>query len=180
MDEARQVRLERLHSIRQTLRQQLTSHIALIRFGLVGGSGYLLYQGVLFLMYDSPLLWFLPAKDTSALILFFEHGDVRLLITTLVATPVALVAVFTGHNLWTFSTRGADRKPLWVRFGQFIAVAFVAAFVIVTGMVNFLTLQFGMQHFVALPIAVSLGAVWDWLWYSRFIWRRAKKKHPGA
>ena len=164
--------------MRETLRQQLKSHIALIRFGLVGGSGYLLYQSVLFLIYDSPVVWFLPAKDTSANILLFDHGDVRLLVTTLVASPVAVVTVFTGHNLWTFRDRDPVHKPVWVRFGQFLATALVAVS-ITTTTVNLLTVQFDIYHFIALPIGVALGGLWDWLWYSRFIWRRAKKHSHG-
>jgi putative flippase GtrA len=180
MDQASPSRQEQLRSLGQALRQRLASHIALIRFALVGGSGYLVYQAVLFLMYDSPLFWFLPAKDTSTDIIFFEHGDVRFLIATLVATSLTLVVVFTGHNLWTFRDRGSVRKPLWMRFGQFVAMASVAAFGIVTVTVNVLTVQFDMYHFMALPIGVSLGGIWDWLWYSRFVWRRAKKRRLEA
>ncbi len=179
MDQAHQVRRERLRSLWQALRRQLTSHIALIRFGLVGGSGYLLYQGVLFLMYDSQLVWFLPAKDTHGFLLFFEHGDVRLLITTLVASPVVVVTVFMGHNLWTFRDRDLVPKPILVRFGQFLATALIAVS-ITTATVNVLTVQFDMYHFIALPIGVALGGLWDWLWYSRFIWRRAKKPRHGG
>jgi putative flippase GtrA len=175
MDQASPSRQEQLRSLGQALRQRLASHIALIRFALVGGSGYLVYQAVLFLMYDSSLFWFLPAKDTSADIIFFEHGDVRLLITTLVATSLTLVVVFTGHNLWTFRDRGSVRKPLWMRFGQFVATVSIGSVIVITT-VNVLAVRFDMHHFFALPIGVSLGGIWDWLWYSRFVWRRAKKR----
>ena len=164
-----------LSSLREALLLKLASHIALVRFAMVGGSGYLLYQGVLFLMYDSQLFWFMPAKDTGAVIIFFEHADVRLLITTLVASAMALVTVFTGHNLWTFRDRGSVRKPLWMRFGQFVATASIGSAIIIV-MVNVLTVQFDMYHFIALPIGVALAGAWDWLWYSRFIWRRAKSQ----
>lgn len=179
MDEASPLRHAQVRALGQALRRQLASRIALIRFAVVGGSGYVLYQSVLFVMYDSPLFSFLPAKDTSADILFFEHGDVRLLITTLVATALALVGVFTGHNLWTFRDRDSVRKPLWLRFLQFLATALIAALGIVTVTVNVLALQFNMYHFVALPIGVSLAAIWDWLWYSQFIWRRDRKSAVG-
>ena len=175
MDQASPSRQEQLRSLGQALRQQLASHIALVRFALVGGSGYVLYQAILFLVYDSALFWFLPAKDTAVSMLLFDHGDVRFLIATLVATAVALVGVFTGHNLWTFRDSRAVRKPLLMRFGQFVAAALPAALGIVTVTVNVLTVQFGMYHYVALPIGVSLGGIWNWLWYSRFVWRRAKK-----
>ena len=177
MDRSSLFKQEQLRSLEEALRQQLASHIALIRFALVGGSGYLLYQGNLFLIYDSPLFWFLPAKDTSAVIIFFEHADVRFLIATLVASPLTLVSLFTGHNLWTFRDRDSVRKPIWLRFGQFIAAALIAVGITLATL-NLLVVQFGMYHFVALPIAASLGGAWDWLWYSRFVWRRAKKQRP--
>jgi putative flippase GtrA len=140
---------------------------------MVGGTAYVVYQAVLFLMYDSPLFWFLPAKNISADVILFEHGDLRFLITTLVATTLALIGVFTGHNLWTFRATHSVRKPLWLRFGQFVAFASIASFGIVTPTVNLLTVQFDMRHFFALPIGIALGGVWDWLWYSRFVWRGA-------
>ncbi len=179
MDQASPSRQEQLRSLGQALRQRLSTHIALVRFALVGGSGYVLYQAILFLVYDSALFWFLPAKDTSVGIVFFEHADVRFLITTLLASALSLVFVFTGHNLWTFRDRDSVRKPLWMRFGQFIATVVVAA-VIVLVTVNVLTVQFDMYHFLALPVGVSLGGIWDWLWYSRFVWRRAKKTDVGG
>ena len=175
MDRGSLFKQRQLRSLEQALRQQLTTHIALVRFAVVGGSGYLLYQAVLFLMYDSPVVWFLPEKDTSAAIIFFEHGDVRLLIVSLVASPLAVLTVFTGHNLWTFRDRAPVHKPLWMRFGQFLAtVSIGSAIVLVT--VNVLTARFDMYHFVALPIGVAVAGTWDWLWYSRLIWRRAKKQ----
>jgi len=151
------------------------THMPLVRFALVGGSGYLLYQAVLFLVYDSAAFWFLPDKDTSAVIIFFEHADVRLLVTTLVASAVTVVGVFTGHNLWTFRDRAPVHKPVWMRLGQFLATVSVGSGIVIV-MVNVLTVQFDMYHFVALPIGVALAGTWDWLWYSQFVWRRAKKQ----
>ena len=179
MNRASLFKQEQLRSLEEALRQRLASHIALVRFALVGGSGYVLYQAILFLVYDSALFWFLPAKDTSVWIVFFEHADVRFLITTLMASALSLVFVFTGHNLWTFRDRGSVRKPLWMRFGQFAATVVVASGIVLVT-VNVLTVQFDMYHFLALPVGVVFGGIWDWLWYSRFIWRRAKKTDVGG
>ncbi len=171
MDEASPVKQGQLQSLWRFVRLQAESHSAFVRFALVGGSGFLLYQAVLFLVYDIGLIWFLPAKNTGADIVFVDHGDVRFLLASLVATPVTLVGVFTGHNLWTFRNRAAVHRPLWMRFVQFVATASIGA-VIITVTVNVLTVQYGLYHFVALPIGVALAGVWDWIWYSRFIWRR--------
>lgn len=176
----RTVEALRLNAVWNLIPGRIRTHRALIRtllrFALVGGSGYLVYQAILFVMYDSSLFWFLPSKDTKATIVFFTHGDVRLLITTLLATAVVLVWVFTGHNLWTFGDRNPARKPVWLRFGQFLATGLVAS-AIVTATVNVLVVQFDAYHFVALPIGIALAGIWDWLLYTQFIWRRAKRTH---
>ncbi len=174
----RAVEALRLNAVWDLISGRIRTHRALIRtllrFALVGGSGSLVYQAILFVMYDSSLFWFLPSKDTKATIVFFTHGDVRLLITTLVAATLVLVAVFTGHNFWTFRDRDSVRKALWLRFGQFVLTALVASS-IVTVTVNVVVLQFDTYHFVAVPIGVALAGIWDWLLYTQFIWRRGKK-----
>ena len=173
MDGTSALKRGRLRSLVEFVKQQLATHLALVRFVLVGGTGYLLYQSILFLVYDSQLVRILPAKDTSADLLIFEHGDARLLIATVVASALTIIVVFTGHNFWTF--RGASvGKPLWLRFGQFVPTVSVGA-VIVIVTVNVLAVQFDMHHLVALPIGVLFAGTWDWLWYSRIIWRRAKR-----
>jgi len=172
----RAVEALRLNSVWDLILGRIRTHRTLLRFALVGGSGYLVYQAILFVIYDSSLFWFLPSKDTKATIVFFTHGDVRLLITTLLATAVVLFWVFTGHNLWTFGDRNSVRKHLWLRFGQFLATALIAS-AIVTVTVNVFVVQFDVYHFVALPIGIALAGIWDWLLYTQFIWRRAKRTH---
>jgi len=168
---------EQLRLLEQALRHQQSSHSALIRFASVSGAAYLLYQAVLFLTYDSALLWFLPAKDTRGDIIFLKHPDVRLLIATLVASALTLVGQFAGHDLWTFRDRASLGKPLWMRFGQFVATILVGAGIVAVT-VNVLTVRFDMYHFVALPIGVALVGGWNWLLYSLFIWRRPKENAP--
>ena len=167
-------------SFRQLLREQLNSPATIVRWGLVGAFGYLIYQSLLFLVYDSNLFAFLPDKDRSVTLVLFEHGDARFLIATLAATAVALVTAFTGHNLWTFRDGQPVRKHVVLRFVQFVAAALISALGIVTVTVNVLTVQFSFYHFLALPIAVGLGSIWDWLWYSQFVWRRSGDRHAGA
>ncbi len=167
-------------SIRQLIQEQLASPATIVRWAVVGAVGYVVYQGLLFLVYDSPLFPFLADKDTSVSLVLFEHGDSRFLIATLVATAFGLVSIFTGHNLWTFRDRQPVRKHVMLRFAQFVATALISALGIVAVTVNVLTVQFNFYHFLALPIAVGLGAIWDWLWYSQFVWRRAGHQQADA
>ena len=163
-----------LPSLVQRLREELHAHLTFVRFAIVGGTFYLLYQVLLFVMYDSPLFWFLPAKDTSANLILLEHGDVRFLIVTLITSSLLTVGHFAALDLWTFRGKTSPGKPLLMRFGQFLATV-SAAVVIVAVTVNVLTVQFDIYHFLAFPVGVCFAAVWNWLWASRFIWRRAKR-----
>ena len=152
--------------------RQIYAHLTILKFTLVGILGYLIYQALLFLMYDSPLFPFLPRKGTSADLLLFRHDDVRLLITTIVAAESSIVGVFLGHSLWTFSDWPTAGKPAWLRFLQFQAKALVSTLGILTVTVNILTVEAGLAHYVSLPIGIVAAFTWNWLWDSRFVWRR--------
>ena len=161
-------------SLFQLLPQRLTAHTTLTKFLIVGTLGYLVYQSVLFATYDLPFFPLLPDKDVNANLLLFEHGDIRLLIGTLVAMEFGIAAGFTGHHLWTFRDRG-PRKPLPLRFAQFHANSLISALGILTVTVNMLTVQAGFYHFMAVPIGVALAGAWNWTWDTQFIWVRAKR-----
>lgn len=163
--------------IREAVVQRLAAHTTAVKFLIVGGTGYVVYQSVLFLAYDSPLLPFLPDKDVSARMVFFDHGDVRLLIATLVAMEFGVTTAFVGHHLWTFRDRGAH-KPVLLRYGQFHANQLISALGILTVTVNVLTVQFDFYHFVAVPIGMAMAGTWNWTFDTQLIWRRAKRRDP--
>jgi putative flippase GtrA len=160
-------------SLVKLLYRKLLANTTLTKFLIIGSMGYLVYQSVLFAVYDSPLFPFLPDKDVGADLFFFDHGDIRLLIGTLVAMEFGIAAGFTGHHLWTFRDRGT-RKPLLLRFAQFHANQLISALGILTVTVNVLTVQAGFYHFMAVPIGVALAGAWNWTWDTQFIWRRSK------
>jgi len=142
------------------------------KFLLVGASGYLAYQLVLFLTYDASFLWVLPVKDTEARLIFFTHKDIRLLISTLIAAQMAIVWAFTAHTNWTFRERRVVKRPLWLRFSQFNAKALVSTGGIMTVVVNLLVVWAGMYHVLAVPVGVLAGFAWNWTWDSQIIFRR--------
>ena len=154
-------RLSRLHTLR--------------RFVVVGATGYVIYQAVLFLMYDLSLLPFMPAKETSADLMLFTHSDLRLLITTLVAAELSIIGAFIGHNQWTFRDRDVAYNPAWRRFLKYNLKAVVSTMLIVTGVVNVLTVGFGLHHVIAVPLGVLAGFTWNWIWDAQYIWQRAKR-----
>src|SRR3990172_12091000 len=67
-----------------------------IKFLVVGGFGFIINQTMLFLLYDSPLFWFLPGKDTHVDFGLFTHPDIRLLISSILAVEVAIVFQFNS------------------------------------------------------------------------------------
>lgn len=166
---------EAAQSFVEALLDRLASHTMIAKFLIVGTMGYLVYQTALFLVYDAGVFPFLPDKEVSGSIVFFDHGDIRFLIATLVAMEFGIAAGFTGHHRWTFRDRGAH-KPLLLRFGQFHANQLISALGILTVTVNLLTVQVGLYYFLAVPIGVALAGAWNWTWDSQFIWRRAKRR----
>jgi putative flippase GtrA len=159
-------------TLRQTLRAWLHEHSTLLKFATTGVSGYFVYQLVFLLLYESSLVWFLPAKGEDLNLLVFSHSDGRLLITTLIAAELSIAAVFAGHHLWTFRDRSTAEKPIWLRFIQFNAKAAVSTLVLLTLIVNLLTLRVGMTPYLAIPAGVVAVFMWNWTWDSKFIWRR--------
>jgi putative flippase GtrA len=166
---------EAANHILEALRQRLAAHATIIKFLIVGGIGYLVYQSVLFAVYDGALFPFLPDKDVSVRMVFFDHGDVRLLIASLVAMEFGVTTAFIGHHRWTFRDRGVH-KPVLLRYGQFHANQLISALGILTVTVNLLTVQFGFYHFLAVPIGMAMAGSWNWLFDSQVIWRRTKRR----
>jgi putative flippase GtrA len=167
-------------SVIDALRERVAGLHTLRRFVLVGGTGYVIYQAVLFLMYDLGLVPGLPAKDTSLDLGLFTHDDLRLLITTLVAAELSIVGAFAGHNNWTFRDRSVVPSPSWLRFLKYNAKAVVSTMLIVTGVVNLATVGFGLHHVIAVPLGVGSAFLWNWMWDAQYIWRQVKRPHESG
>jgi len=154
------------------VRRQYASHRTIARFALVGSFGYLIYSGVLFLLYDLHALPFLPAKEREVELLLLSYNDSLLLITTLIGTEASIAGVFVGHSLWTFADLPVAKKALGLRFLEFQLKALVPTLGILTVVVNGLAVGFGIHHTLAVPIGFAASFMWNWLWDSRIIWRK--------
>ena len=164
--------------VRRFVTDLISTHAVAMKFMAMGTVGYVIYQFVVAIMYDTPILWFLPEKGHPVNLLLFEHGDGRLLAATLVATELSIMGVFTGHSRWTFRDRDAVKKPWWMLFGQFNAKALVSTLGILTVTVNVLTVRFDVYHYLAVPVGVALAFAWNWTWDTQIVWRRAKRPQP--
>lgn len=153
---------------------QVRARRTLLKFMLVGLLGYLLYTGTLFVAYDLPLP-FIPDKHTSVQLGLFTHGDLRLLIGTIVAAQASISGGFFARDLWVFTDWPVVRISRWARFLQYQAKSLVSTLGILTVTVNVLTLAVGLPHYIATLIGVMAAFAWNWLWESRVIWNRRRQ-----
>lgn len=144
-----------------------------VKFLIVGSIGYLVNQFALFLLYDSPLFWFLPAKDTGLNFGLFTHPDIRLLISSVLAVETAIVVQFNSHERWTFRDR---HHKGWVllRFLRFNLTSAVSPIIVVVT-VNTLTPLFGLSPYISNTIGIAAGVTWNWTWNTLVIWPRQEQ-----
>jgi putative flippase GtrA len=144
----------------------------LTKFLIVGAFGFLINQFTLFLLYDSPVFWFLPAKDTLASLGLFNHPDIRLLLSSVVAVEVAIFFQFNAHERWTFRDR-ARKGWVLLRFLKFNLTSSVSPIIVVVT-VNTLTPLFGISPYISNTIGIAAGVTWNWTWNTLVIWPRAE------
>ncbi len=141
-----------------------------VKFLIVGSIGYLVNQATLLLVYDSPVFWFLPGKDTDFDFILFTHPDIRLFIASVMAVEVAIVSNFYWHERWTFRHR-ERRVPTVVRFLRFNLTS-IGSPLISVATVNTLTPVFDISPYISNTIGVGLGTTWNWTWDTLVIWPR--------
>jgi putative flippase GtrA len=156
-----------------------------LKFLIVGGVGFLINQFGLFLLYDSPLAGaIMPAKHTHTSFGLFTHGDIRLLIASVVAVEVAIVAQFNFHDRWTFRLRNKDGN-IFLRFGKYNLSSIVSPIVVIVTVNVFTpvirhaagsdTLIADVAPYIANTGGVLMGFIWNWTLNSLVIWPHANK-----
>ncbi len=160
----------------RTLAHRLHLPTTLAKFLIVGGFGYVIFQFVFFLVYDSPVFWFLPDKDTEVGFGLFTHPDIRLLIASVVGVEVAIVFQFNSHERWTFRNRPRNGLGI-VRFVKFNVSSIVSPIIIVIT-TNVLTPVFGLSPYISNTIGVLLGFTWNWTLNTLVIWPRQRAAEP--
>ncbi len=154
-----------------------------VKFVIVGGVGFLIFQFFLYLLYDSPVFWFLPSQDISVDLGLFTLSDIRLLIASVVAVEIAIICQFNLHNRWTFRWRP---RAGWIgqRFMKY-QVSSIMSPIIVVVTVNTLTpilrstagddsVIFTMAPYISSAVGVLLGFTWNWMLGSLIIWPQRK------
>ncbi|MCJ7510952.1 MAG: glycosyltransferase family 2 protein [Dehalococcoidia bacterium] len=160
-------------SLREYVIAKLKGSTTFVKFAIVGSLGYLVNQFFLFLVYDSPVLWFLPAKGTSVTILFVTYTDVRLLIAIVAGVEAAILSNFFWHNIWTFTDR-TERLPMPLRFVTFHLTS-IGSPIISGTTVAILAPRFGVNVYLANSLGIALGMFCNWVWNAQVIWRKGKE-----
>ena len=142
----------------------------LVKFLIVGGAAFLINQMWLYLLYDSPIFWFLPDKNTRADLLLFSHPDIRLLISSIVAVEAAIVFQFNAHERWTFRKR-VQSGWIGARFVKFNLTSIVSPIVSVAT-TSLLAVQLNISPYVANAIGILIGFTWNWTLNALVIWPR--------
>lgn len=122
-----------------------------LRFAVVGLVGV----GV-----NSVVLWLLT-----------ERGAVYYLISSVVATEIAIVSNFFLNHTWTFAGAKDDR-PIHGRLLTFNVFSLGGLILTVTAL--FLLKQFvGIPYLMANLVAITAGAAWNYVASRRWTWRSA-------
>ena len=152
----------------------------LMKFLIVGGVAFIVYQVFLYLIYGEPptaflpdlsgLFWFLPDRNPDPSL---SDPDIRLLIASIVAVEAAILFQFNSHERWTFRHR-PRHGWIGVRFIKFNISSIVSPIIIVVTTVVLHALD--VSPYMSSAVGVLIGFVWNWTVNSLLIWQ---KHHPG-
>jgi dolichol-phosphate mannosyltransferase len=135
---------------------RLEKSIRFIKFGIVGFIGFIINALVLRLLVEI-FNWSPP-------------------IASAMGAEVAIISNFTLNNIWTFAEKkitSLTKIPLKFLEFNFTSIgAIIIQYVVVWLGVNFFGKPLYMLYFV---IAVALGMIWNYFFYTHFIWKDNKK-----
>jgi putative flippase GtrA len=166
----------RLVRLTRELAERFHLPTTLVKFLIVGGIAFIIYQAALYIFYDSPLFWFFPEKGTEFDAIFFTIPDIRLLIASVLGVEMAILFQFNAHERWTFRHRPREG---WVvaRFFKFHLSSIVSPTIIVI-VTNALTAATGWPPYFSAAVGVLLGFGWNWTMNSLIIWPSQSRDLP--
>jgi putative flippase GtrA len=156
------------------LAHRLRLPTTLIKFAMVGGIAFGIYQVFLYLIYGEPpvsflpdltgIFWFLPdrASDPS---LF--SPDIRLVIALLISLEAAVLFQFSCHERWTFRHRPRNG---WIgrRLIKFNVNSIVSPIIIF--LTTIVLHSMNVSPYVSSFVGVLIGFAWNWTLNSLVIW----------
>ncbi len=125
-----------------------------LRFGIVGGSGVVVNQAVLYLLHD-PQRLALPLLPSAA-----------------VSAQLAMINNFAWNEAWTFADRvggAAGARGRLARFLKFEAIC-VVGLGISLFVLHLCTDRLGLHYLIANLVAIGVSTAWNFLVNLRFNW----------
>jgi dolichol-phosphate mannosyltransferase len=114
--------------------------IRLIKFGVVGGSGFIV---------NMFFLW-----------LFTEIFGIYYIVSSVLAIALAMINNFIWNDIWTWRGKGEPGiKPFFVRLLKFCLVASLAGYVGNLGILWFLTHFFGLHYMISNVFGIAVGTL---------------------
>lgn len=123
----------------------------LLRFDLVGVSGILVNEGILYLL--------------------TEHVGLFYMISSVLATQSAILSNFTFNHLWTFKERRDEPVGLLNRLGRFEFISIAGAAVSIT-LLYILTGLFGIHYLASNLIAIGIAFMINFFGNNLWTWRK--------
>jgi len=135
-----------------------------IKFALVGGSGVFVNVGLYWLL--TRFAGFAPLDDTATGSIL--SGNLAMIISI----ETSIITNFLLNNYFTFADRNTGGiKALIGRLLNFNMISLVGAFIQI-GMMNLLTVGFGLYDLFSLVIAIIIAMMWNYLLNNWWTWRR--------
>ena len=112
----------------------------------------------------------------NAVILVIGHDLLKLQasIANMIGALVAIFSNFNFNNLWTFQkNKVTTLKEYIIKLIQFYGTSLLGVVVIQTGTIELCTRIFGDQwYFIYFLIGTTLLLIWNYIMYSKVIWKR--------
>ena len=135
-----------------------------VRFGLVGGTGVLVNQAMLYILHD-PKRLALPLVPSAA-----------------ISWQLALINNFVWNEAWTFADRvggakgGSGRLGRFVRFEMICLVGLAISLAVLTSLVK----RTGVHYLVANAVAIGVAMSWNFLVNHRLNWSKNNSGGTGG
>ena len=143
----------------------MKTFLRFVRFGLVGGSGVIVNQAVLYLLHD-PKRLALPLLPSAA-----------------VSAQLAMINNFVWNEVWTFADRVGGAAGVKGRLGRFVKFEIICliGLAISLGVLSVCTVQLHMHYLVGNLVAIGVSTAWNFLVNLRFNWSAgAAAREAGA
>jgi dolichol-phosphate mannosyltransferase len=137
--------------------------VRFIKFILVGGSGVAVNYGLYWIL--TRFAGFTPLDDTATGSII--SGNMAMVISI----ETSIITNFLLNNYFTFADRNiGGTKALLGRLFNFNLICIIGGLIQI-GVANLLAITFGIYDLIAIPIAIIIATMWNYLLNNWWTWR---------